>query len=209
MKYFRKFATLLPRLENRDSKKPPRSVGAPGFVLIHGKLMIDEEAGGRTGREDGGKIERGKRRDRRRVDGPKYPDAAGRRGQRQGSACLPAAFVGSQTGTRNAWLTGDSGRLKRLKKWGLSGWAICGAEIQLQTHNVVPWWISRGAEVHTGETWTGSYGKQAAAAGRVPAPQPQDCAHDQGQKLRFTTLCKYLFLIGCLQILHTWPSYVR
>lgn len=38
-KYFRKFATLLPRLE----KKPPRFVGAPGFVLIYGKLMIDEE----------------------------------------------------------------------------------------------------------------------------------------------------------------------
>lgn len=84
------------------ARKPPRFVGAPGFVLIYGKLMIDEEAGGRRGREDGEKIERGKRRGRRRVKGLKYPDAAGRRGQRQGSACLPAPFVGSRTGTRNA-----------------------------------------------------------------------------------------------------------
>lgn len=84
------------------ARKPSRFVGAPGFVLIYGKLMIDEEAGGRRGREDGEKIERGKRRDRRRVKGLKYPNAAGRQGQRQGSACLPAPFVGSQTGTRNA-----------------------------------------------------------------------------------------------------------
>lgn len=168
--------------------------------------MIDEEAGGRRGREDGEKIERGKRRDRRRVKGLKYPNAAGRQGQRQGSACLPAPFVGSQTGTRNAWLSGDSSRLKRLKKWGLSGWAICGAEIQLQTHNVVPWWISRGAEVHTGETWMGSHGKQATTASRVPAPQPQDCAHDQGKKTEvYNILCKYLFL-SALSVRRFWSS---
>lgn len=115
MKYFRKFANVVAAAR----KKPPRFVGAPGFGP---HLWRTDDWWGSRGREDRGKNRKGGREEtEEELKGLKYPGAAGRRGQGQGSACLPAPFVGSQTGTRNAWLTGDSSRLKRLKKWGLSG----------------------------------------------------------------------------------------
>lgn len=42
-------------------KKPPRFVGAPGFVLIYGEPMIDEEAGGRRGKNRKGEEKRQKK----------------------------------------------------------------------------------------------------------------------------------------------------
>lgn len=137
---------------------------------ISGKWMIDEEVRWR-------KIEWGKKSWKTKIS-----RCSRSAGAETGSACLLAQFVGSQTGTRNACLTGDSSGLKRLRKE-----AGLFVEQKLSYRHIMLSHDGSAEEQEFTRARLGrghllqrrSYGKQATAASHMPVPQPRECAHDQ------------------------------